>query len=241
MKKTLLSSALIVTLCSSPVLALTFRVFEAGDSDNINGWINGGQITVLEDFEGINVDGEMDWYQSLDTGVGVFTSDGSNIGTGDTSYNANNPDSQYPFFSIQNRTNSWYGRYDTTDTGDSSQWLDSGDIDSLTLNLVQNTFSSLFFYIQDASDVGATTTLGTNITGHSYSFNSESNGSSYFVGIRLGQGETLSQINWVTTTQSDGFGLDDFSTVASPVPEPATMLLFGAGLIGLAGVARRRK
>lgn len=42
-----------------------------------------------------------------------------------------------------------------------------------------------------------------------------------------------------TTFKNNEFSVAGFT--AAPVPEPATMLLFGTGLVGLAGVARRKK
>ena len=44
-------------------------------------------------------------------------------------------------------------------------------------------------------------------------------------------------------TNNDLIFIDDFTTASSsaPVPEPATLLLFGTGLAGLAGLRRRRQ
>jgi len=50
---------------------------------------------------------------------------------------------------------------------------------------------------------------------------------------------TGSDIEILGTTYAITFG--DNISATRPVPEPATMLLFGAGLAGLAGIIKRKK
>ncbi|NDY71204.1 hypothetical protein DO021_06550 [Desulfobacter hydrogenophilus] len=225
----------------TPAFAMTIDVWEVKNENisMINGWIGDqhGSVHVLEDFEDIDAG----WYtEKRDTGVGTFTA-GGEIGKGASSYNIQNNlkgshKSDEAYFSIQDRDSDWYRNNMTTSEG-ASQWLDSGDITLLTLTLTDTSLTNLFFYIQDPADYNTTTMFVNNDANNNYKFSHQANKTSFFVGISWADDEVLSTLSWATTSQSDGFGLDDFSTIQNP--EPATMLLFGFGLIGIAGITRR--
>lgn len=233
----------------APAFAMTIDVWEVTEDNtsDINGWIEaqGGFVSVLEDFEDIDAG----WYAQKETGVGTFFAEGER-GRGQTAYNNDDQNEKFsrdPYFSIQDNPDSWFGRSNTTTSEGASQWLDSGDITLLTLELNDTSLTNLFFYIQDPADFSMTTmfvndnnpdTNGANNSATHYTFYPQANNASFFVGISLTDGEVLSTLSWSTASPDDGFGLDDFSTIHNP--EPATMLLFGFGLIGIAGMTRRR-
>jgi hypothetical protein len=246
---------------SGEAQALQISVINSADHGSIANWFSArggvGNAHVIEDFEGVDLQGtpssgygDTRWYDSYTSdNLGRFHVTRNTLaGTGSTSYEAKTGNEGTMFeirdYDANGRFNVW-----PWETGE--QYLDSADISRLRLDLNDGEFTNLFFAVTDPGDIAATTRLGVQKTdpglqnGGMNIPDDQLNGSLWFVGIDAGAGDYLTSLTLTTKAggehyTNDGYGVDGFGTMKS-VPEPATALLLGAGLLPLVGSRLRRK
>ena len=95
------------------------------------------------------------------------------------------------------------------------------------------------FWVTDFGDGGAGNLSFTNDAGDSFVIASSplTSGNELFFGV-INDTSSFTSFSLVKTTTDDGFGVDRI--FLSQVPVPPALYLFGSGLIGLIGVARRK-
>jgi hypothetical protein len=175
-------------------------------------------------------------YDYTTSSAPAFTAGDYTIGTNPNSYNAG-----------------WVNMGDHT-TGTGSMMIVNGSSPSVispvweeTVTVTPDTTYTFTAWVADIYGLGndpspetLTFQVGSNILGSGFSASTTSGTwteftDTYFSGSDTS--ETLEIIDTNTGFEGNDFALDDISY--SPTPEPASMLLFGTGVLGIAGFLRR--
>jgi hypothetical protein len=109
---------------------------------------------------------------------------------------------------------------------------------TLTFDLLSPT-TSIGFWVTDFGDgfegsLSFTNNIGDN---HTIASSPLANGNDLFFGL-TNNSSTFTSFSLVKTTSADGIGIDRL--FLSQVPIPAAFYLFGSGLLGLIGIARKK-